>query len=105
MINFHKLKENNFKNLDILLTVIECNNVDGELIVNQLNYDNAGNYQFQAYPDADGNPVLCWVGQHIIHATISITTNIWYSIICFFVVRIYFENRMTSTNPGARFFK
>lgn len=84
------------------MTVIECNTVDGEFIVNQLNYDNQGNYEFQPYPDDNGDPVLCWVGQHIVHGTISITINVWYSIICLFVVRIYFENRMTSNSPSAR---
>lgn len=72
--------------------------------MNQLNYDNEGNFEYQSYPDDNGNPVVCWVGQHIIHATISITINAWYSIICLVVVRIYFENRMTSSSPGARCF-
>lgn len=64
----------------------------------QCSFDDNGNYTLQNYSDT-----VCWQGFHIIHGALSVLFNVIYTSICLVVVLNYYENRMTSENPTARF--
>ena len=64
----------------------------------QCQYSN-GVYVHSIYPQ-----IICWQGSHIVHGSLCVVMSVVFIIVCIVVSLTYFESRMLTEDPTARYY-